>query len=184
MPRLFTALEIPTQIAMQLSLLQSGLPGARWIDRENLHITLRFVGDVEVPVARELCYELEKVKTSPFSLKLEGLDVFGNSKPHSLFAGLARSEALMELRAEQERICQRIGLAADSRKYTPHLTIARIRAAKPAAIARYLSGFGGFQSQDFPIGRFALLSSRDSFGGGPYKTEESYKLVEENLAEA
>ena len=183
MPRLFTALEIPTQIATQLSLLQSGLPGARWIDRENLHITLRFIGDVEAPLARELCYEFEKVKAAPFSLKLDGLDVFGNSKPHSLYAGIERSELLKDLRREQERICQRIGLAADPRKFTPHVTIARIRGAKPAAIARYLSGFGGFQSQNFQVGRFVLLSSRDSIGGGPYMTEESYELVEKNLAE-
>ena len=89
MPRLFTALEIPASIAMQLSFLQSGLSGARWIDRESLHITLRFIGDVDLPVAREIAYELEKVKTAPFSLRLDGLDVFGNSRPHSLFAGVA-----------------------------------------------------------------------------------------------
>ncbi|MEM9278235.1 MAG: RNA 2',3'-cyclic phosphodiesterase [Pseudomonadota bacterium] len=184
MPRLFTALEIPSQIAMQLSLLQGGLPGARWIDRENLHITLRFIGDVDHSVARELAYALENVKAAPFSLKLNGLDVFGNSKPHSLFASVAKSEALSDLRAEQERICQRLGLPADPRKFTPHVTIARVRGAKTPAIARYLSGFGGFQSLDFPVHRFVLLSSRDSVGGGPYVSEESYELVEKRVAVA
>ncbi|MEM7214574.1 MAG: RNA 2',3'-cyclic phosphodiesterase [Pseudomonadota bacterium] len=182
MPRLFTALEIPTKVAERLSLLQAGLPGARWVDRENLHITLRFVGDVDNSAARELSYELEKVKASPFSLELSGLDVFGNSKPHSLYAGVSRSEALHDLRLEQERICQRLGMKPDSRKFTPHVTIARIRGAKTAAIARYLSGSGGFQSEKFEISRFVLLSSRDSVGGGPYITEESYELVERKIA--
>ncbi|MEM9331535.1 MAG: RNA 2',3'-cyclic phosphodiesterase [Pseudomonadota bacterium] len=184
MPRLFTAIEVPSQIAMQLSLLQSGLPGARWIDRENLHITLRFVGDVDHSIARELGYALEKVKSSPFSLKLDTLDVFGNAKPHSLYAGVARNPALFDLRAEQERICQRLGLSADSRKFTPHVTIARIRGAKTATIARYLSNHGAFQSLEFPVNRFVLLSSRASVGGGPYVTEETYELVENKVAVA
>ena len=70
MPRLFTALEIPTSVAMQLSLLQGGLPGARWIDAENFHITLRFIGDVERPLAQEIMHGLEWVKAGPFQLHL------------------------------------------------------------------------------------------------------------------
>lgn len=180
MPRLFTALEIPTSVATQLSMLQSGLPGARWIEREDLHITLRFIGDVELPVARELAQALEAVKTKPFSLKLDRLDVFGNAKPHSLFAGVERCDALADLRTEQDRICQRLGLEADSRKFTPHVTIARIRGSKTPDLAKYLSGAGGFQSQGFQVNRFVLMSSRDSFGGGPYVREETYELVEQS----
>ena len=169
---------------MQLSFLQSGLSGARWIDRESLHITLRFIGDVDLPVAREISYELEKVKTPPFSLRLDGLDVFGNSRPHSLFAGVASSAALFELQSEQERICQRLGLPTETRKFTPHVTIGRIRGVKPQAVAQYLSGVGGFQSQPIWVDRFALLSSRNSTGGGPYVVEESYELVEKEVAQA
>lgn len=181
MPRLFTALEIPSSTAMQLSLLQSGLPGARWIDRESLHITLRFIGDVERPIAREIADALEWVKTPPFSINLDGLDVFGNSKPHSLYARVSRSEELYDLHAEQDRICQRLGLQPDPRKFTPHVTIARIRGCKTPAVARYLSNVGGFNCPVFPIARFVLLSSRDSVGGGPYVLEESYQLVERKL---
>ena len=169
---------------MHLSLLQSGLPGARWIDRESLHLTLRFIGDVEMPVAREIASALEKVKTPPFTLRLSGLDVFGNSKPHSLYAGISRSDALIELQAEQERICQRVGLVPETRKFKPHVTIARIRGAKTPDIAKYLSGVGGFESQSFSVGRFVLLSSRASSGGGPYVTEESYQLVEQSVVQA
>lgn len=184
MPRLFTALEIPAPIAMQLTLLQGGLPGARWIDRENFHITLRFVGDIEMSMANELSYALERVKTEPFSLGLQSLDVFGGSKPHSLFAGVIRSESLYNLQAEHERICQQIGLEATTRKFRPHVTLARLRSARTPDIAKYLSGLGGFQSPEFNVGRFVILSSRNSVGGGPYVVEESYQLIEKAISDA
>ncbi len=182
MPRLFTALEIPAKIAMQLSLVQNGLPGARWVERGNLHITLRFMGDVERPLAMEITRSLEDVKTPPFSMRLENLDVFGNTKPHLLFAGVARNEALSLLKDEQERICQRLGLASDPRKFTPHVTLARIRGVTPADIGKYLSGCGGYVSESFEITRFVVFSSRDSTGGGPYVREEVYDLVERDNA--
>ena len=178
MPRLFTALEIPNPIAIQLSLLQSGLPGARWVDKESFHITLRFIGDVELPVAREIAYAMERVKTPPFSLKVEGMDVFGNSKPHSLFARVAKTQSLMDLHTEQDRICQQLKLPADTRKFTPHITVARVRGCKTPTVAQYLSRVGGIQSQEFQVKQFKLFSSRNSVGGGPYITEETYQLVE------
>jgi len=184
MPRLFTALEIPTDVAMQLTLLQGGLPGAHWIDQGNFHITLRFIGDVEVSVARELSYSLEQVKTGPFSLRLENLDVFGGTKPHSLYAGVSRSDYLYDMQGEQERICQQLGLHAAGRKFKPHVTIARLRGAGIPDIAKYLSGHGDFKSQQFDVARFVLLSSRNSVGGGPYVVEESYELVEKEVANA
>jgi 2'-5' RNA ligase len=184
MPRLFTALEIPTDIALQLSLLQNGLQGARWIERESLHITLRFIGDVETSLAREIAVQLECVKTGPFQLQYESLDVFSHSNPHSLFAGVKRNEAVYELAAEQERICQQMGLAPEQRRFKPHTTIARIRGAKNPEIANYLSQRGGFVSPPFSIGRFVLLSSKDSIGGGPYRIEESYQLVKQEILHA
>ena len=181
MPRLFTALEIPTSVAMQLTLLQGGLPGARWIDRENFHITLRYIGDVERPLAHELAQAMERVKAEPFQLQLMDLDVFGGSKPHSLFAGVAASSDLMTLQSEQERICQRLGLEPEGRKYKPHVTIARLRGAKVPDIANYLSMRGGFQSAVFDVARFVLLSSRDSVGGGPYRVEDHFQLVDRSV---
>ena len=178
MPRLFTALEIPANIAMQLSFMQGGLPGARWIDRENFHITLRFIGDVEKPLAREILHAMEWVKAGPFQLQLRDLDVFGGSKPHSLFAGVEGSADLMALQGAQERICQRLGLEPEGRKYKPHVTIARLRGAKVPDIAKYLSARGGYQSLPFEVSRFVLLSSRDSVGGGPYHVEDRFDLVD------
>lgn len=176
MPRLFTALEIPRDAAMSLSLLRGGLPGARWIDVENYHLTLRFIGDVEGHVADEIANALDRVRRPSFSLTLSGVGQFGGKKPHAVWAGAAPSPDLNALQAEIERICQRIGIAPDPRKFMPHVTLARLRNSSPADVAHYLSARGNFAAMPFKVGRFVLMSSRDSVGGGPYIIEEAWPL--------
>jgi RNA 2',3'-cyclic 3'-phosphodiesterase len=176
MPRLFTALEIPRDAALSLSLLRGGLIGARWIDVENYHITLRFFGDVEGHVADEIANALDRVRRPEFSLSLSGVGAFGSKKPHSVYAGVAPSPDLFALQAEIERICQRLGLPADPRKFTPHVTLARLKNVRDEDVARYLSSRGNFATVPFRVGRFVLMSSRDSVGGGPYVVEETWPL--------
>ncbi|GLS30133.1 2'-5' RNA ligase [Mesorhizobium albiziae] len=176
MPRLFTALEIPRDAAMSLSLLRGGLPGARWIDVENYHLTLRFIGDIEGHVADEIANALDRVRRPSFSLTLSGVGAFGSKKPHAVWAGTAPSPDLNALQAEIERICQRIGIPSDPRKFAPHVTLARLRNTSPADVAHYLSARGNFAAMPFKVGRFVLMSSRDSVGGGPYIIEEAWPL--------
>ena len=184
MPRLFTALEIPREAALSLSLLRGGLPGARWIDVENYHITLRFIGDVEGHVADEVADALDRVRRSSFSLTLSGVGAFGGKKPHSIWAGVAASPDLHALQGEIERICQRLGLPSDPRKFMPHVTLARLRNASPLDVAHYLSARGNFAAMPFRVGRFVLMSSRDSVGGGPYIVEEAWPLASGDMRSA
>lgn len=177
MPRLFTALEIPRDAALSLSLLRGGLPGARWVDVENYHLTLRFFGDVEGHVADEIANALDRVRRPGFSLTLSGVGAFGGKKPHAVWAGVAASPDLYALQAEIERICQRLGLPADARKFMPHVTLARLKNGNPGDVARYLSARGNFSTLPFRVGRFVLMSSRDSVGGGPYIVEEAWPLA-------
>jgi 2'-5' RNA ligase len=176
MPRLFTALEIPRDAALSLSLLRGGLPGARWIDVENYHITLRFIGDVEGHVADEIANALDRVRRPSFPVRLSGVGAFGGKKPHAVWAGIEPTAEMSALQAEIERICQRIGLPAEPRKYTPHVTLARLRNTPPAEVAHYLSARGNFSAAPFRANRFVLMSSRDSVGGGPYLIEETWSL--------
>ncbi|WP_181701184.1 RNA 2',3'-cyclic phosphodiesterase [Chthonobacter albigriseus] len=178
MTRLFTALEIPSNVAMHLSLLKGGLPGARWIDPENYHVTLRFIGDIDGRTADEVAHALDRVYRPPFKLTLSGLDCFVSGKtPHSLYARVEPTPSVLELQAEHERILQRIGLPAEGRRYIPHVTIARLRGASSADVARWLAMHGDFRGPSFEVDRFVLFSSRNSVGGGPYLVEEAYPLA-------
>lgn len=182
MPRLFTALEVPRQAAMSLSLLRGGIPGARWIDVENYHITLRFIGDVDGRTADELVNRLDRIDRPEFTLSLSGIGAFGSKKPHSLWAGVTPAPEMFALQGEIERICQRIGLPPDPRKFTPHVTLARLKNSRLDDVAHYLSGRGDFHTMPFTATRFVLLSSRESVGGGPYLTEEIFPLHEARSA--
>ncbi len=176
MPRLFTGLEIPPDIGQALSSLRGGLPGARWIDPENYHVTLRFIGDIHGVAANEIAATLTRVNRKPFEVALQGLSSFGSKKPRAVVASVVPSRPLMELQAELERLMQRCGLDPEGRKFTPHVTLARLRDASVHDVADYLSLRGYFPTRSFTASRFVLFSSRASVGGGPYVVEDAYAL--------
>src|SRR6202008_2063760 len=104
MPRLFTALEIPEDVRNAISLVRGGLPGARWIDPENYHVTLRFIGDVDDVIAREAAFILGQVRRESFEVKFDTLSSFGGRRPRAIVALVTPNPALLELQAEQERL--------------------------------------------------------------------------------
>src|SRR5690606_6531719 len=111
MPRLFTGLEVPADIGFLLSLKRGGLMGARWVDPDNYHITLRFIGDVDGQLADEVANGLDRLAHAErFPIRLTHLGTFGGDKPRTLFAGVEPSAALGRLQAAHERVLQRIGL--------------------------------------------------------------------------
>ncbi len=176
MPRLFTALEIPSDVGQSLALLRGGLPGARWVDPENYHLTLRFIGDIGYDLADEIAGMLDQVARRKFSLHIEGLDSFGGNRPRALVAAVRPDAELVELQAEHERIMQRAGLEPD-RKYRPHVTLARMRDTTSRQVAEFLSLRQPFRLPPFSVSRFVLYSSRNSVGGGPYVVEAEYPLL-------
>ena len=176
MPRLFTGVEIPPDIGQALAMMRGGLPGARWIDPENYHLTLRFIGDVDGATARDFTLSLSKIAAAPFALSLNGLGSFGGGKPRAIFAGIAPSEGLEALRRANERAAREAGLPPEGRNYKPHVTIARLRGARADAVAAYLERQGGIGPGTFTVTRFVLYSSRNSVGGGPYVVEAVYPL--------
>ncbi|TDR94855.1 RNA 2',3'-cyclic phosphodiesterase [Enterovirga rhinocerotis] len=175
MPRLFTALEIPDAAADALTMLRGGLPGARWIDRENYHVTLRFFGDVDGATARDLFALLaESRRRGPIDVTLDALGSFGGDRPRSLFARVAPSTDLARFQTAQEKLARQAGLEPEGRKYTPHVTLARLRDVRAAEVATFIARAGFFPTLRFTAERFVLLSSRDSVGGGPYVIEAAY----------
>lgn len=176
MPRLFTGIELPEHVTEQLSSLRGGLPGARWAVPSDYHITLRFVGDINGRTARDFEESLAETRCEPVTITLTGLDSFGGAKPHSVFASIACTRALSDLQCEHERAARRVGLPPERRKFTPHVTLARLRASNVLDVADFLSTRGGFPSISFQPERFVLFSARDQVGGGPYVVEAAYPI--------
>ncbi|HVV94842.1 MAG TPA: RNA 2',3'-cyclic phosphodiesterase [Hyphomicrobiales bacterium] len=176
MPRLFTALEIPDDIARDLALAQGGLAGARWIDAADYHITLRFIGDIDADLAHEIANALDGVRRPPLTVTLDGYDAFGGDRPRALIAKVKPTAELRELQAEHERLIRRAGVPPESRKFTPHVTLARLRRTPPRDAADWLAARPVTARRTFEASRFVLFSSRASVGGGPYVVEAAYPL--------
>ena len=180
MPRLFTGLEIPPDIGAELALYRGGMSGARWIDPANYHITLRFIGDVDGGVAREIASSLgEEKPRAPLTITIDALSTFGGARPRALLARIAPSQELARLQADQERLMRRVGLEPESRKFTPHVTLARLRDVSPGDLAAFIAMRGHFPKLSFTAERFVLYSARESVGGGPYVVEAAYPFGSE-----
>jgi 2'-5' RNA ligase len=176
MPRLFSAVEIPKSIAERLTMLRAGITGARWIDPENYHLTLRFIGDVDGATARDFESALGEIVAAPFELEVTGLGSFGGGKPRAIFAAIGPSHGLEALRRANERAAREAGLPPEGRNYKPHVTLARLKGARAEAVAAYLQRQGDIGPEPFTVSRFVLYSSRNSVGGGPYVVEAAYPL--------
>jgi RNA 2',3'-cyclic 3'-phosphodiesterase len=177
MPRLFTGLEVPADIGQALSAYRGGLPGARWVDPENYHVTLRFIGDIDEGTATDVYAILgEGRRRGPVTVTFDALASFGGERPRVVFARAVPTSELAGLQAEQERLVRRVGLPPEKRKFHPHVTLARLRDSSPIDVAGYIAMRGQFPKISFTARRFVLFSARDSVGGGPYVVEAAYPL--------
>jgi RNA 2',3'-cyclic 3'-phosphodiesterase len=175
-PRLFTGLELPEAVVGQLTLQRGGIVGARWLEPEDYHVTLRFIGDVDGGVARDIVETLGDIRRPKAPVRFEVLSWFGGDKPRAIVAKVKPEPALMDLQAEHERLLRRIGVEPETRKYTPHVTLARLRGVRQASVAGYLAARGGLFADPFEAERFVLYSAREGSGGGPYVVEAAYPL--------
>lgn len=176
MPRLFTGLTLPPSLADELADLAVPLAGARWIEAEDMHLTLRFAGDIDNPTADEFHAALSTIDEAAFSLTLTGFGAFGGQQPRTLWAGVAESPWLDTLARANERAARSAGLAPLKHNFKPHVTLARLRGTRPEAVARVLEQLGAYTSRPFQVESFALFSSRPKVGGGPYVIEDTFQL--------
>lgn len=177
--RLFAAIAIPDDIAERLLALQKGVPGARWRPRENLHLTLRFFGEVAEPVADEIDAALAEIAeaAAAFELQLKSAGSFGKEAPHTLWIGAGESEALRRLAADSERAARRAGLKPETRKFHPHVTLAHLSNAELGRVHGFEARLGLFESRPFNVESFGLYSSwiRKS-APSLYRLEAEYRL--------
>ncbi len=178
MIRLFTALEVPDEVAERLMRLQRGLDGARWIERPDFHITLRFMGDVPEDVADDIDEALSEIPMAPFDVELEGLGEFGGKRPHTLYAGVKPSEPLRILQGRHESAMRRVGLKPETRNFTPHVTIARLNRVETDAAYSFIRANSPFVAPSFTVEQFTLFSAKASTGGGPKLPEKRNTRIE------
>jgi 2'-5' RNA ligase len=174
--RLFVALALPDEVASSLAMIQSGVPGARWQTREQLHMTLRFIGEAGGREQTAIDDALSTIKAGPLRLELKGTGEFGGKNPHTLWAGARSNEALTHLQRKIETALQRVGLDPDPRKFTPHVTIARLRGTPRGRLMDYLHDHALYASPAFDIGAFILYSSVVTSDGSFYRAEKAYPL--------
>ena len=146
----------------------------RWVKPENLHITLKFLGELGEDHLENLETRLAKVDKPALQLALDGLGTFPpRGTPRVIWAGITPNDSLDTLQRAHERAACNAGLAPEGRKFSPHVTLARLRHSKPQAVADFLSSRGTFLSAPFDVQSVALFSARSGRGGGPYVVEET-----------
>ena len=176
--RLFVALDLPWGLRERLGLVMGGLPGARWTPIENLHCTLRFIGEVPAWRAEEIDAALAGLRASSFPLTLAGVGVFNRGgRPATLYAGVERSEALDRLQAKVETALQRTGLEPERRRFAPHVTLARAEAVAEPRLAGWVQANNLFRAEPIAVEHFTLFSSRLGKEASAYTVEVEYNLA-------
>jgi len=177
MMRLFIALSLPFSVRERLAGLSGGLPGAKWVSIENFHLTLRFIGDSDPSSLSDIDSALRQIQQDSFSLTLSDCGVFGSEKkPKALWVGVETNPSLMQLQQRIEHRLHRIGFPAETRKYTPHVTLARFKENPKSRIGHFIAGNSLFRSEPITVTGFSLFSSLLGRTGPVYQEEARYPL--------
>ncbi len=177
MIRLFTALPLPEDVRGRFAALSGGIPSARWVPAENMHITLRFLGEVNEDMAAEIELALRRIEAPALEIAIDGVGHFGHGrKIRSVWAAVASNSALVELHQRIERALVAIGLAPESRKFVPHVTLARFRPLSGAQLTDFMTGHGNLRAGPFTVDRFHLYVSHLTHRGPEYEPIAEYPL--------
>ena len=177
MLRLFVGIGFPPELKLQLSLLNSGISGARWVDPGNFHLTLRFIGETDEALAADIDDALRRLRARRFSMRLAGTGVFGADKPRRLWVGVERSTELVALRDKIEQALVRVGLPPETRKFAPHVTLARLYKPALDKLSGFLAAHAQFRADPLPVDGFSLIASFQTKAGSIYEDQADYPLL-------
>lgn len=177
MHRLFVGLRPPPAIRALLIETMGGVPGARWQSDEQLHLTLRFVGEVDRRTAEDAAHALAGVRAAPVELRIEGVGRFDTrGRANALWAGVRPHDGVAALHRKVDQALVRAGLEPERRAYLPHVTLARM-GGSAGAPDRWLADHAGLSSESFTLGHFLLFESHLGQGGASYEAVERYPLA-------
>jgi 2'-5' RNA ligase len=178
MLRLFVGIGFSPELKLRLSLLCSGMPGAKWVDPGNFHLTLRFIGETGESVAADIDEALARLRAHRFTLQLAGTGIFGSGdKPRSLWVGVERSPELVALRDKIEQALIRLGLPPEPRKFSPHVTLARLHKPALDKLGDFLAAHALFRAAPYPVEGFSLIASFQTKAGSIYEDQADYPLL-------
>jgi 2'-5' RNA ligase len=178
MIRLFVAISLPAGHRRRLAGLCHGVREVRWVAAENLHLSLRFIGEVEEPQASDIAAALGGVRCDPFPLTLAGVGHFESGRRvRVLWAGVESCGWLATLQERVESALRRAGVSPDSRRFTPHVSLARIKAAPPQRVGGWLEANSLFRVEPFMVDRFILYESFLAHTGAIYSPVEVFMLT-------
>lgn len=176
--RLFVALDLPPSVRERLAWMAGGLPGARWLAPENYHVTLRFIGELPGWRAEEVDAALAGLRAPGFDVELSGVGTFEKGgKVTTLWVGVERNPQLDHLQSKIETAMQRAGLEPERKRFTPHVTLARLDGVPHAKVAQWVQSHNLFRSGPVPVGHFTLFSSRLGKEQAVYTPEVEYELA-------
>ena len=185
MYRLFVAIELPIAVKQHLSLLLCGVPGAKWVEPGHMHITVRFIGEVDGGALEDIVGALSRVKVGPFQIHLKGVGHFPpRQDPQTLWVGVEKSEGLSLLRSRVESALARAGLRRERRKFHPHVRLAHLKNSKLSKVATFLSQHALFEIAPFEANEFCLYSSQLGSNGAFHYPEAVYKLSTKGVVDA
>ena len=176
MHRLFVAIRPPEAVRDLLLDTMEGIASIRWQEDEQLHLTLRFIGEVERPVAEDLATALGSLRFEPFAMRVAGVGRFDHRGRGTLWAGVEPRAPLAALAAKVERICVEVGLPPERRAFHPHVTLARWGRGGGSVVEPFLAAHAGLRSDDFTVAKVTLYESRLGHGGAQYDTVADYPL--------
>lgn len=177
MIRLFVGLPLPEAVRERLGALCAGLADVRWVAPENMHVTLRFIGDIDETTAADVHGALSQIRVPAFAIDLVGVGTFGAArKPHTLWAGVEKTPALAHLHDKIESAVVRGGLPPEPRRFSPHVTLARLKGAPGPRLAEFMARNGALRMPDLQCDRFVLFSSHLGRNGASYAAEAAYPL--------
>ncbi len=177
MIRLFVAIDLPDAVKNGLSRICFGLPGAKWVQMDQIHLTLRFIGDVDGALFHDISSVLETVQDREFPLAIKGLGHFPPRKdPRVLWVGLEKCDELLSLRKKIDSCLVRLGVKSEKRKFAPHITLARLRKTPLSRMTTFLAGNALFSLPAFQVTSFFLYSSVLTPKGAIHTQEAVYRL--------
>ena len=176
MPRLFVAIRPPEPIRDLLIDAMDDSADFRWQDDEQLHLTLRFVGEVDRPVAEDLAATLGQIHAPRMELRIAGVGRFEQRSSGALWAGVEPKAPVAALASKVERACESAGLEPERRAFHPHITLARWKGRRTREVQDFLTRTSGLSSEPFDVTEFILFESRLSRHGAHYEPVESYPL--------